>query len=35
LSEYDIAYLYIDGIAERIRLGQRREPAPAPRFCCI
>ena len=26
LSEYDIAYLFIDGIAERIRPGQRREP---------
>ena len=29
LSEYDIAYLFVDGIAERIRLGQRREPVPA------
>jgi putative transposase len=26
LAEYDIAYLFIDGIAERIRPGQRREP---------
>ena len=26
LSEYDIAYLFVDGIAERIRPGQRREP---------
>ena len=42
LSEYDIAYLFVDGIAERIRLGQRREPVPAawasrqpaPRSCC-
>ena len=25
LSEYDIAYLFVDGIAERIRPGQRRE----------
>ena len=24
--EYDIAYLFIEGIAERIRPGQRREP---------
>ena len=29
LSEYDIAYLIVDGIAERIRPGQRREPVPA------
>jgi len=29
LSEYDIAYLYVDGIAERIRPGQRREPVLA------
>ncbi len=43
LSEYDIAYLFIDGIAERIRPGQRREPVlaagalrqAAPRPCCI
>ena len=42
LSEYDIAYLFVDGIAERIRPGQRREPvlaawgftATAPRRCC-
>ena len=31
LSEYDIAYLFIDGIAERIRPGQRREPVLAAR----
>lgn len=29
LAEYDIAYLFIDGIAERIRPGQRREPVMA------
>jgi transposase-like protein len=29
LSEYDIVYLYVDGIAERIRPGQRREPVLA------
>ena len=29
LGEYDIAYLFIDGIAERIRPGQRREPVLA------
>jgi putative transposase len=29
LSEYDIAYLFIDGIAERIRPGQWREPVMA------
>jgi putative transposase len=29
LSEYDIAYLFIDGIAERIRPGSRREPVLA------
>ncbi len=29
LSEYDIVYLFIDGIAERIRPGQRREPVLA------
>ena len=29
MSEYDIAYLFIDGIAERIRPGQRREPVMA------
>ena len=42
LSEYDIAYLFVDGIAERIRPGQRREPvlaawgftATVPRSCC-
>jgi transposase-like protein len=26
LSEYEIVYLFVDGIAERIRPGQRREP---------
>ena len=26
LSEYDIVYLFVDGIAERIRPGQKREP---------
>jgi transposase-like protein len=29
LSEYDVVYLFIDGIAERIRPGQRREPVLA------
>ncbi|MGB6428247.1 MAG: IS256 family transposase [Methyloceanibacter sp.] len=29
LSEHDIVYLFIDGIAERIRPGQRREPVLA------
>ena len=29
LAEYDIAYLFIDGIAEQIRPGQRREPVLA------
>jgi putative transposase len=29
LSEYEIVYLFIDGIAERIRPGQRREPVLA------
>lgn len=29
LSEYEIAYLFIDGIAERIRPGQKREPVLA------
>jgi hypothetical protein len=29
LSEYDIAYLFVDGIAERIRPGQRRKPVLA------
>lgn len=28
-SEYDIAHLFVDGIAERIRPGQRREPVLA------
>ncbi len=29
LAEYDVAYLFIDGIAERIRPGQKREPVLA------
>ena len=29
LTEYDVAYLFIDGIAERIRPGQKREPVLA------
>ena len=29
LGEYDIVYLFIDGIAERLRPGQRREPVLA------
>ena len=29
LREYDLAYLFVDGIAERIRPGQRREPVMA------
>jgi transposase-like protein len=29
LGEYDIAYLFVDGFAERIRPGQRREPVMA------
>lgn len=29
LGEYDIVYLFVDGIAERIRPGQRREPVLA------
>ncbi len=29
LSEYDIAYLFVDGIAERLRSGQKREPVLA------
>ena len=29
LGDYEIAYLFIDGIAERIRPGQRREPVLA------
>ena len=29
LGEYDIAYLFVDGIAERIRPGQKREPVLA------
>jgi transposase-like protein len=29
LSEDDVAYLFIDGIAERLRPGARREPAVA------
>lgn len=42
LSEQDIAYLFVDGTAERIRPGQSREPVlgawasqqAAPRFFC-
>jgi len=26
LSEYEIAYLFVDGIAERLRAGAKREP---------
>ncbi|MFQ5974418.1 MAG: IS256 family transposase [Alphaproteobacteria bacterium] len=29
LGEYDIAYLFVDGIAERLRPGQKREPVLA------
>ena len=29
LSEYDIAYMFVDGVAERIRPGQKREPVLA------
>ena len=29
LSEYDVAYLFIDGVAERIRPGSKREPVLA------
>ena len=29
LGEHDVAYLFVDGIAERIRPGQRREPVLA------
>jgi putative transposase len=29
LGEYEIAYLFVDGIAERIRSGQKREPVLA------
>ena len=29
LGEYDVAYLFIDGVAERIRPGSRREPVLA------
>ena len=29
LGEYDVAYLFVDGIAERIRPGQKREPVLA------
>jgi putative transposase len=31
LGEYEIVYLFVDGIAERIRPGQRREPVMAAR----
>jgi len=30
LSEYAIVYLFVDGIAERLRPGQRREAVLAP-----
>ncbi len=29
LSKYEIVYLYVDGVAERLRPGQRREPVLA------
>lgn len=29
LSEYEIAYLFVDGIAERLRSGGKREPVVA------
>lgn len=29
LSEYQIAYLFVDGIAERLRAGAKREPEQA------
>ena len=29
LSEYDVAYLFIDGVAERIRPGSKHEPVLA------
>jgi len=29
LSKYKIVYLYVDGVAERLRPGQRREPVLA------
>jgi transposase-like protein len=29
LSEYEITYLFVDGIAERLRRGAKREPLPA------
>ncbi len=29
VSEYDVAYLLVDGIAERLRPGQKREPVLA------
>ena len=31
LSEYEIAYLFVDGIAERLRAGAKREPVLAAR----
>jgi putative transposase len=42
LAEHDIVYLFVDGIAERLRPGQPREPcsppgalpATAARCCC-
>ena len=29
LGEYDIVYLFVDGVAERLRPGQKREPVLA------
>jgi transposase-like protein len=29
LSEYELAYLFVDGIAERLRAGAKREPVLA------
>ena len=41
LGEYEIVYLFVDGVAERIRFGQRREDGGLgvhgngePRACC-
>ncbi len=34
LGSSDIAYLFVDGIAERIRPGQRREPGSRPTSAC-
>jgi transposase-like protein len=35
LSEYEIVYLFVDGITERIRPGQRREPVMAAWGCTM